>query len=44
MLFAYPGARIIDALFVDTRQSKPVERIEERRRYRPPVRLESSFR
>ncbi|HEU0134884.1 MAG TPA: hypothetical protein VFR28_08675, partial [Allosphingosinicella sp.] len=44
MLFAYPGPRVIDALFVDTRQSQPVERLEERRRYRPPVRLEPSFR
>lgn len=44
MLFAYPGAAVIDALFVDTRRSRPVERIEERRRYRPPVRLEPSFR
>jgi len=44
MLFAYPGASVIDALFVDTRQSQPVERIDERRRYRPPVRLEPRFR
>jgi mannose-6-phosphate isomerase len=44
MLFAYPGAEVIDALFVDTRRSQPVELIEERRRYRPPVRLEPSFR
>jgi mannose-6-phosphate isomerase len=44
MLFAYPGASVIDALFVDTRQSQPVERIDERRRYRPPTRLEPSFR
>lgn len=44
MLFAYPGPNVIEALFVDTRQSQPVERLEERRRYRPPVRLEPSFR
>jgi mannose-6-phosphate isomerase len=44
MLFAYPGANVIEALFVDTRQSRPVERLDERRRYRPPVRLEPSFR
>ncbi|HEX8223515.1 MAG TPA: class I mannose-6-phosphate isomerase [Allosphingosinicella sp.] len=44
ILFAYPGGTVIDALFVDTRQSKPVERLDERRRYRPPVRLEPSFR
>jgi hypothetical protein len=44
MLFAYPGASVIDALFVDTRHSQPVERLDERRRYRPPVRLEPSFR
>jgi hypothetical protein len=35
---------VIEALFVDTRRSQPVERSEERRRYRPPVRLEPSFR
>lgn len=44
MLFAYPGANVIEALFVDTRRSQSVERIDERRRYRPPVRLEPSFR
>lgn len=44
MLFAYPGPDVIEALFVDTRRSQPVERLEERRRYRPPVRLEPSFR
>jgi mannose-6-phosphate isomerase len=43
ILFAYPGATMIDALFVDTRK-REVERLEERRRYRPPVRLEPSFR
>jgi mannose-6-phosphate isomerase len=43
MLFAYPGPSVIEALFVDTRQSQ-VERLEERRRYRPPTRLEPSFR
>ncbi len=43
MLFAYPGATVIEALFVDTRQAQ-VERLDERRRYRPPVRLEPSFR
>jgi mannose-6-phosphate isomerase len=44
MLFAYPGPSVIEALFVDTRQSRPALRLEERRRYRPPVRLEPSFR
>ncbi|HEX8262613.1 MAG TPA: class I mannose-6-phosphate isomerase, partial [Allosphingosinicella sp.] len=44
MLFAYPGPGVIEALFVDTRRSQPVERLDERRRYRPPVRLEPSFR
>lgn len=44
MLFAYPGPSVIEALFVDTRQSQPALRLEERRRYRPPVRLEPSFR
>jgi mannose-6-phosphate isomerase len=44
MLFAYPGATVIESLFVDTRRSQPVERLEERRRYRPPTRLEPSFR
>ncbi|HYD36856.1 MAG TPA: class I mannose-6-phosphate isomerase [Allosphingosinicella sp.] len=44
MLFAYPGATVIESLFVDTRRSLPVERLDERRRYRPPVRLEPSFR
>ena len=44
MLFAYPGPTVIEALFVDTRRSEPVERLDERRRYRPPVRLEPSFR
>ncbi len=43
-LFAYPGPNVIEALFVDTRRSKPVELLEERRRYRPPVRLEANFR
>jgi mannose-6-phosphate isomerase len=43
ILFAYPGASVIEALFVDTRQ-KQVDRIDERRRYRPPTRLEPSFR
>lgn len=43
MLFAYPGATVIEDLFVDTRQSQ-AERADERRRYRPPVRLEPSFR
>ncbi|MEO7178698.1 MAG: hypothetical protein ABIW83_07630, partial [Allosphingosinicella sp.] len=42
-LFAYPGPSVIDALFIDTRQS-PAEPVQERRRYRPPVRLEASFR
>lgn len=44
ILFAYPGASVIEPLFVDTRRSQPVERLDERRRYRPPVRLEPSFR
>lgn len=44
ILFAYPGPRVIEALFVDTRRSQPVERIEERRSYRPPVQLQPSFR
>ncbi len=44
ILFAYPGPKVIDSLFVDTRRSQSVERLEERRRYRPPVRLEPSFR
>ncbi|HEX6376234.1 MAG TPA: class I mannose-6-phosphate isomerase [Allosphingosinicella sp.] len=44
MLFAYPGASVIEALFVDTRQRPQVERLDERRRYRPPVRLEPTFR
>jgi mannose-6-phosphate isomerase len=43
ILFAYPGAGVIEALFVDTRQ-RQVERLEERRQYRPPTRLEPSFR
>jgi mannose-6-phosphate isomerase len=43
-LFAYPGPKVIEALFVDTRQAQPAELLEERRRYRPPVRLEPSFR
>jgi mannose-6-phosphate isomerase len=43
ILFAYPGGTVIEALFVDTRQ-RQVERLEERRGYRPPVRLEPSFR
>jgi mannose-6-phosphate isomerase len=43
IVFAYPGASVIDALFVDTRQ-RQVEQLEERRRYRPPTRLEPSFR
>lgn len=43
-LFAYPGPNVIEALFVDTRRSQPVELLEERRRYRPPVRLEPNFR
>jgi mannose-6-phosphate isomerase len=44
VVFAYPGASVIDALFVDTRRTQRVEPIEERRRYRPPVRLEPRFR
>jgi mannose-6-phosphate isomerase len=44
MLFAYPGPDVIDALFVDTRRSQRERPVEERRRYRPPVRLEPSFR
>lgn len=44
VIFAYPGASVIEALFVDTRQRPAVERLEERRRYRPPTRLEPSFR
>jgi hypothetical protein len=44
VLVAYPGPSVIETLFVDTRRSQPVEPIEERRRYRPPVRLEPSFR
>ena len=43
VLFAYPGGSVIDALFVDTRQ-RQVERLDERRRYRPPTRLQPSFR
>jgi mannose-6-phosphate isomerase len=43
ILFAYPGGSVIDALFVDTRQ-RQVDPIDERRRYRPPVRLEPRFR
>jgi mannose-6-phosphate isomerase len=43
MLFAYPGGRVIDALFIDTRQ-RQIEPLDERRRYRPPTRLEPSFR
>jgi mannose-6-phosphate isomerase len=43
ILFAYPGGSVIEALFVDTRQ-KQVERLDERRSYRPPTRLEPSFR
>jgi mannose-6-phosphate isomerase len=43
MLFAYPGGTVIDALFVDTRQ-KQVARLDERRQYRPPTRLEPRFR
>jgi mannose-6-phosphate isomerase len=43
VLFAYPGGNVIEALFVDTRQ-RQVERLDERRRYRPPTRLEPSFR
>jgi len=44
VIFAYPGATVIEALFVDTRQGPAVERLDERRRYRPPTRLEPSFR
>lgn len=43
VLFAYPGGSVIEALFVDTRQ-RQVERLDERRHYRPPTRLEPSFR
>lgn len=43
VLFAYPGGTVIEALFVDTRQ-RQVERLDERRHYRPPTRLEPSFR
>ena len=43
VLFAYPGGSVIADLFVDTRH-RQVERLDERRRYRPPVRLEPSFR
>jgi mannose-6-phosphate isomerase len=43
ILFAYPGATVIESLFVDTRQ-RQVEPLDERRRYRPPVRLEPRFR
>lgn len=44
ILFAYPGPRVIEDLFVDTRRSERSGPAEERRRYRPPVRLEPSFR
>lgn len=43
-LFAYPGGSVIDALFVDTRTAASVTRLDERRLYRPPVRLEPRFR
>jgi mannose-6-phosphate isomerase len=43
VLFAYPGAAVIQDLFVDTRR-RQVEPLDERRRYRPPVRLEPRFR
>lgn len=43
VLFAYPGASVIEALFVDTRR-RQVERLDERRHYRPPTRLEPRFR
>jgi mannose-6-phosphate isomerase len=43
VLFAYPGGTVIEALFVDTRH-RQVEPLDERRRYRPPVRLEPRFR
>jgi len=44
VVFAYPGATVIDALFVDTRSGRQIERLDERRHYRPPTRLEPSFR
>jgi mannose-6-phosphate isomerase len=44
VLFAYPGASVIEELFVDTRRSRDVAPLEERRQYRPPVRLSPSFR
>jgi mannose-6-phosphate isomerase len=43
VLFAYPGANVIEDLFVDTRQ-RQVKRLEDRRQYRSPTRLEPSFR
>jgi mannose-6-phosphate isomerase len=43
ILFAYPGGTVIEALFVDTRQ-RQIDRLDERRRYRPPTRLEPRFR
>lgn len=43
ILFAYPGPKVIESLFVDTRRSSRAEPAEERR-YRPPVRLEPNFR
>lgn len=43
MLFAYPGVEIIETLFVDTRTTPRGAAGEERRNYRPPVRVSPSF-
>lgn len=42
MLFAYPGAGVIEALFIDTRTAAADVRRDERRSYRPPVRIAGS--
>jgi mannose-6-phosphate isomerase len=44
VLFAYPGGTVIPSLFVDTRRGSEGERSNDRRQYRPPVRLEPRFR
>jgi mannose-6-phosphate isomerase len=43
MLFAYPGAAVIEDLLVDTRVADRGAGIAERRAYRPPVRVNPSF-
>lgn len=43
MLFAYPGAGVIEELFIDTRTAARETGVEERRSYRPPVRVAASW-